>query len=95
MNSVRVQPHSDEAETAILGSIIMSYNECISSIDNIQPEYFYKDRHQLIFQAIQSLHRGGKAVDMVSVIEELKKKYKIYIISTERWKKFRLERRIK
>jgi len=74
MNSVRVQPHSIEAETAILGSIIMSYNECISSVDNIQPEYFYKDGHQLIFRAIQSLHRDGKAVDMVSVIEELKKK---------------------
>jgi len=73
MSNERVPPHNIEAEISILGSIMMDYNYCIGVIDNVKPEYFYKDSHQYIYTCILELHKNGKQVDMPAIIEELKK----------------------
>lgn len=70
---VRSLPHNEEAEKAILGAILMNYNDCIASVDLIKPEFFYKSKHETIFRAIQDMHINAKPIDMVSVIEELQK----------------------
>ena len=48
--SLNVQPHSNEAELAVLGSMLSSKEAVSKSIQWLKPEDFYKDAHNKIFQ---------------------------------------------
>ncbi len=66
-------PYSAEAEQALLGSIIVD-PECMNLIaSQVKLEYFYFPQHKEIFKTLSSmLEFGGKAIDFVSLLEELK-----------------------
>jgi replicative DNA helicase len=70
---VKVQPHSDESETRVIGSILKDYEYCTMFISKIKPEFFYKENNRLIFNAEVHLHESGIPVEEGLLIEELKK----------------------
>ena len=70
----KVPPQAIELEEAVLGAIMLEKDAILQVIDILKPESFYKDEHQKIFQAIIDLSSGNKAVDLLTVTEELKKK---------------------
>jgi len=65
--------YSQEAEEAVLASIIQDYQHSAEYIDKIKPEYFYSDQNMRIFLAIKSLHEEGIAVDLTTVVDKLNK----------------------
>ncbi len=71
---LNVQPHSEEAELAVLGSMLSSKDAVSKSIQWLTPDVFYKDAHGKIFSAMELLFDKGEPVDTVSVIDLLKKK---------------------
>uniref|UniRef100_A0A6H1ZB52 DNA 5'-3' helicase n=1 Tax=viral metagenome TaxID=1070528 RepID=A0A6H1ZB52_9ZZZZ len=73
---LKTLPHNNEAEVAVLGAILMDYNSCIAYVDIIRKEWFYKDSHAYIFDAISILHQNGKEIDQVTVNEQLSKEGK-------------------
>jgi len=73
-NILNVQPQSDEAEQAVLGSMLVSKDAVSKTIQWLKPESFYKESHIKIFSAMLSLFDSGDPVDTVSVIDALKKK---------------------
>ena len=70
---LNVQPHSEEAELAVLGSMLSSKEAVSKSIQWLTPDVFYKDTHGKIFSAMVYLFDKGEPVDTVSVIDLLKK----------------------
>ena len=70
---LNVQPHSEEAELAVLGSMLSSKEAIDQSIQWLEPKDFYKDAHMKIFSAMQKLSDKAEPIDTLSVSEYLKK----------------------
>ena len=71
---VNVQPHSIDAEIAVLGSMLSSKEAVSKTIQWLRPEHFYKDSHGKIYSSMLVLFEKGDPIDTISVIEALKKK---------------------
>ena len=68
---LNVQPHSNEAELAVLGSMLSSKEAVSKSIQWLKPEDFYKDAHNRIFLAMRILFDKAEPIDTLSVSEYL------------------------
>ncbi|MPM26787.1 Replicative DNA helicase [bioreactor metagenome] len=76
----RVPPQAVELEEVILGALMLEQNALNTVIDIIQPDSFYKEAHRYIFEAIQKLFARSSPIDMLTVIEELKKEGKLELV---------------
>ena len=70
---LNVQPHSEEAELAVLGSMLSSKEAVSQTVQWLEPKDFYKDAHMKIFSAMIKLFDQAEPIDTLSVSEYLKK----------------------
>ena len=69
--SERTLPHNLEAERSVIGAILVS-NELHEDIaDRLDPTDFFRDAHRRIYQAAEKLFEDGKAVDLITLKDEL------------------------
>ncbi|MGG3469155.1 replicative DNA helicase [Neobacillus pocheonensis] len=74
MNDVlvdRMPPQNIEAEQAVLGAIFLEPSSLTVASEILIPEDFYRAAHQKIFNVMLNLNDQGKAVDLITVTEEL------------------------
>ncbi|MFY8127070.1 MAG: replicative DNA helicase [Chitinophagaceae bacterium] len=70
----KIPPQAKELEEAVLGAIMLEKSAFDTLIDtNLKPECFYVEAHQLIFKAMQSMQQRGVPIDILTVVEELKR----------------------
>ncbi|GAB6010867.1 replicative DNA helicase [Viscerimonas tarda] len=69
----KIQPQARELEEAVLGALMLEKDAYSVVSDILKPESFYDDIHQLIYRAIVSLAIRQAPIDMLTVIEELRK----------------------
>jgi replicative DNA helicase len=69
----RVQPYSREAEQALLGAMLLDKDAIDTAMEQVAEPDFYLDSHRLVFRVLATLMAAGAPVDMVSVVEELKR----------------------
>jgi replicative DNA helicase len=74
MELTRTAPQNIAAEQATLGSIILEKDSILNCIEILQPDDFYKNAHQIIYQCALDLFEKNQAVDLVTLTEELKKR---------------------
>ncbi len=70
----RLQPQARELEEAILGALMLEKDAYPVISEILRPESFYDKSHELIFSAIQDLAIQQKPIDMLTVVEQLRKK---------------------
>jgi replicative DNA helicase len=70
---LQLQPHSIEAEQAVLGSLLISGSAWATVSNGLERSDFYRNDHRVIFAAIAALHTERKAVDVVTVSEHLER----------------------
>jgi len=70
----KIPPQALELEDAVLGAVMLEKDAILQIIDILKPESFYKEEHQKIFQAIIDLASSNRAIDLLTVTEELRKK---------------------
>ena len=70
---LNVQPHSEDAEQAVLGSMLSSKEAVSKALQWLTPIHFYKDAHGKILSTMIYLFDNGEPIDNVSVIDVLKK----------------------
>ncbi|MFA5114913.1 MAG: replicative DNA helicase [Candidatus Omnitrophota bacterium] len=70
----KLPPQNLEAEMAVLGSMLMDENAIAVAIESLETDFFYKDSHRRIFGAILDLYNNNRAVDLITLTDELKKK---------------------
>ena len=51
----RLQPQAVDFEKAVIGACIIEQDAFATASDFVKPHSFYDSKHQVIFQAIQSL----------------------------------------
>ena len=69
--SLKIPPHSIEAEQAVLGGIFLDKEAWYKVAELVQEEDFYRKDHRLIFRAISNLSNDGDPTDIVTVAEWL------------------------
>jgi len=69
----RIPPQSIEAETGVLGSLLIDKDAIVKVAETLLPSHFYQERHAEIYRAILSLYEKRLPADLVTVTEELKK----------------------
>jgi replicative DNA helicase len=67
----RLPPQNIEAEQAVLGAIFLEPSSLTMASEILIPEDFYRAAHQKIFNVMLKLNDLGKAVDLITVTEEL------------------------
>lgn len=70
----KIPPQSAEAELAVLGSMLLERDAISRAIELIDESAFYNQNNRIIFSAIVKLYDTNKAVDTITLIEELKRK---------------------
>jgi replicative DNA helicase len=70
----RLPPQNLEAERSTLGSILLNNEPLHDIVMFLRAEDFYRDAHQVIYASIRDLYERGKAVDAVTLAEELKRR---------------------
>lgn len=70
----KLPPQARELEEAVLGALVLEKDAYSVISDILRPESFYDPIHQLIFGAIQGLAMQQKPVDVLTVVEELKRR---------------------
>jgi replicative DNA helicase len=68
----RVPPQNNDAEMAILGSMLIEENAINEALEIITEDCFYKNAHKKIFSSIVNLFSNNKPVDLITLTEELK-----------------------
>ena len=68
---LRVPPHSIEAESSVLGGLLLDNSAWDRMGDLLTDNDFYRHEHKLIFSAISILINGSKPADVITVFEQL------------------------
>ena len=69
----RIQPQARELEEAILGALMLEKDAYSLVSDILKPESFYDPVHQSIYMAIMNLAVRQAPIDMLTVVEQLRK----------------------
>ena len=69
----KLPPQARELEEAVLGAVMLEKSAFDTIVEILKPECFYTDAHQIIFKAFQSLALQSMPIDMLTVVEELKR----------------------
>jgi len=69
----RIPPQNIEAEQAVLAAMLIEREAISKVVELLRPEDCYREAHRLIFNAMLELFNKNDAVDMVTVIEFLRK----------------------
>jgi len=70
----RIQPQARELEEAVLGALMIEKDAYAQVSEILRPESFYEHIHQLIYAAITDLAVRQEPVDILTVIEQLRKR---------------------
>lgn len=70
----KIPPHNTDAERSVLGSAMLNRDALFDVIEIVSPDDFYNKANQEIFSAMRDMYNTGKACDIVTVTEELKKR---------------------
>ncbi|MDD5633696.1 MAG: replicative DNA helicase [Candidatus Omnitrophica bacterium] len=70
----KLPPQNIEAEIAVLGSMLLDREAISRSIEEIDESAFYSETNKKIFRAIVALYDNNEPIDIVTLVEELKKK---------------------
>ena len=69
----RIQPQARELEEAILGALMLEKDAYSMISEILTPKSFYDKTHELIFTAIRNLAMKQEPIDMLTVVEQLRR----------------------
>ncbi len=81
----KMPPNAIEFEKLVIGTFLIDKKGLDYSIDLLSPDVFYDPRHQTIFSAILKLYENNHPVDLMTVIQELKKEDKLSLASGDHY----------
>ena len=67
----KVPPHDDEAEQAVIGSMLTDKDAVISAIEVLKPEDYYREDNKTIYTAIMNLYAKAEPIDIITLKDEL------------------------
>src|SRR3972149_11474940 len=72
--TVRIPPHSADAEESVLGALLLDRDAIIAVAEFLDPTDFYDERHRAIYECCLELYEDRTPIDVLTVAEKLKKR---------------------
>jgi replicative DNA helicase len=69
----KLPPQALDVEEVLLGSMLLDKDAVSAVIESLLPEHFYKEGHQMVYTAMVSLFNTGNPVDIITVVDQLRK----------------------
>jgi replicative DNA helicase len=69
---LKIPPHSNEAEQAVLGGLMLDNEAWDKVCERVSETDFYRHEHRLIFTAVAQLAEQRKPFDVLTLSENLK-----------------------
>jgi replicative DNA helicase len=79
----RVPPHTDDAERAVLGAMLLETNAVGTAAEKLSDKDFYSRNHATIFLAILALYNKSTVADLLTLREELRQQGKLEAVGGE------------
>jgi replicative DNA helicase len=76
----KIPPQARELEEAVLGAIMLEKTALDVGLELLKPECFYVEAHQRIFNAIKFLSNADQPVDILTVVEALRKREELDLV---------------
>lgn len=73
----KIPPQALDLEEVVLGAMMIDKKGVDEIIDILNPEVFYKEAHQHIYDAIRTLFENGEPIDLLTVSEQLRQMAKL------------------
>ena len=67
----KIPPHDDEAEQAVIGSMLIDKDAVMCAEEVLKPEDFYREDNKIIYQAMMNINARGENIDVITVKDEL------------------------
>ncbi len=68
---LRIPPHSLEAESSVLGGLLLDNSAWDRVSDLVKDNDFYRHEHKLVYAAVATLVNASKPADVITVFEQL------------------------
>ena len=83
-NGLEPMPKNEEAEMALLGSILLEGNEVFEKAKAIikEPKAFYTSKHQNLWKSFHRLYKNDVPIDIVTVYGDVKDNIKDHTLTT-------------
>jgi replicative DNA helicase len=69
----KIAPQAVDVEEAVIGALMLEKDACSLVTDILTYDTFYKPEHQIIYRAIFKLFQESQPVDIITVVNELRK----------------------
>lgn len=76
----KIPPQALDLEEVVLGAMMIDKKGVDEVIDILNPEAFYKEAHQYIFEAIFRLFENSEPIDLLTVSSQLKKDARLDLV---------------
>ncbi len=73
----RIPPQATDLEEVVIGAMMVDKKGIDDAIDILTPDCFYDTRHQVIYEAIMTLFKEAKPIDLMTISSQLKSDGKI------------------
>ncbi len=71
--TIKTTPANVEAEQAVLGSLLIDPDAIVKISTTLRDSDFYREPHQWIYGALQTLHERREPADFVTLVDELER----------------------
>jgi replicative DNA helicase len=69
----KLPPQAPELEESVLGAILLEKNAIVQVVDIVKPDDFYLEAHKVVYEAVLSLYKQDKPIDLRTVKVELER----------------------
>ena len=73
----KVPPHDEDAEQAVLGSMLTDNDAVMAAVEVLKEDAFYREDNKIIYQAILNLYSKSEPIDIITLKDELESMGKI------------------
>jgi replicative DNA helicase len=77
VNETRLPPNDNDAEEAVIGSLLIDGTAIFQIADFLQPADFYFEQNQWLYDACMSLYQRDEAINQVTLAQELSRKERL------------------
>jgi replicative DNA helicase len=74
VNDVRLPPNDNDAEEAVIGSLLIDGSSIFQIADFLQSADFYFEQNQWLYESCMSLYQRDEAINQVTLAQELSRK---------------------
>ncbi|RJE77851.1 replicative DNA helicase [Pseudoalteromonas citrea] len=80
VDSLKVPPHSIEAEQSVLGGLMLDNQAFDRVAEHVVAQDFYTRTHKLIFEAMEKLVELSEPIDLITISENLEKNNQLAMV---------------